>query len=413
MSNDIIRQVKARELLDSKGRPMIEVEVTCADGAMGSGAAPCGTTVGSHEGFVLRDGDAARFNGLGTQKAVQLVETSIAPALIGQAATCQEGIDSILCELDGTVLKSKLGANTVYSVSIAVARAAAASLGIPLYEHFKAPAKPLLPYPLLNIINGGEYGDINCAVQEFMTFPLHKESFAECYRKQVEIFYAAGKVIKKRGKNLYLGNSIGHAAPYTNTADNIEVLLEAIALAGYEGEFAVALDCAANEMFADNTYHLDGKALSRDELIAHWLDLVKKYPIKYIEDPFFEDDFAAHTALTAQTDILVCGDDLIATTAERVFKAASEKSVNCMVFKPNMIGTVTEAFVTAEAGRKCQYDMIPSIRSGGGVDDPIIDFSLALGAPFIKCGGPRSGERIAVQNKLLRLSEEFSGGKLF
>jgi len=409
MSADHIVNIKGRELIDSKGRPMIEVEVECAGGAKGFAAAPCGTSVGSYEGMVLRD-HGVRFGGLGTLKAVEQVKTSIAPGLSGMEAFDQNAIDKKLIALDGTEDKSKLGANTIYSTSVAVARAAAVTKNMPLFKHLVKKKKYLLPKPMLNSINGGTYGEINCGIQEFLTIPVKMESFAKTYRKSVEIFYAIEKRIKQSlGTNqLFLGNSLGHAAPYAESHKNIDLLIAAIEDAGYGDEFVIGLDCAANE-FYDSTshlYHLDNQTFDTNSLSEYWIELIEKYPLHFLEDPFCEDDFEAHQHLTHKTDkVYIAGDDLLATNPNRLKIAAGMGACNAIIFKPNMIGTVSEALETAVLAHKKGYNIVPSIRSGGGVDDPIADFALAVGAGFIKCGAPRSGERIVVQNQLLRLEE--------
>lgn len=410
MADDTIKIILGRELLDSKGRPMIEVEVECEGGAIGRAAAPCGTSVGSYEAFVLRDG-GERYDGLGTQKAAGHVENIIAPRLKGQPAGNQMAIDELLIDLDGTADKSRLGGNTLYSTSVAVARAAAAAKNIPLFKHLKKSDSYRLPLPMLNVINGGRYGDVSCGVQEFLLIPVAAETFSNAYRQSVEIFYAIKKIIvAKIGRDrLFLGNSLGHAAPFTETGKNIELLLSAIEAAGYKDCFEIGLDCAASEFYDPDQkrYSLDGRTFDREELGEHWISLIEKYDLRFVEDPFHEDDFEAHADLTQKTDILITGDDLLVTNSGRLKKAVELGSCNSIIFKPNMIGTVSEALQAAQMAMENNYKVVPSIRSGGGVDDPIADFAVAVGAKLIKCGAPRSGERIVVQNRFLRLEENY------
>ena len=405
MANDKIKNVFGRELMDSKGRPMIEVEVECENGVTARAASPCGTSVGSYETYVLRDG-GDRYNGLGTRTAVDHVEKIIGPELRGLHAGNQLAIDNKLIALDGTADKRRLGGNTIYSTSVAVARAASAVKDSPLFKHLKQSSTYHLPKPMLNVINGGKYGDVDCSVQEFLLIPTAAATFSEAFRQSVEIFYAIKRILVEKlgSQRLFIGNSLGHAAPFTETAKNIELLLSAVEAAGYKGCFDIGLDCAASEFYdpAEKKYRVDGKRLTREELETFWLSLIERYPLKFMEDPFHEDDFDAHIGLTRQTDILITGDDLFATNPNRLKQAAETGCCNSLIFKPNMIGTVSEALEVAEIAQQHDYEIIPSIRSGGGVDDPIADFAVAVGAKLIKCGAPRSGERIAVQNDLIR-----------
>ena len=409
MNEDKIVKVFGRELLDSKGRPMVEVEVECAGGAVGQAAAPCGTSVGSYEAFVLRDHNA-RYGGLGTRKAVRNVQGLIATELLGKSVCDQEKIDKLLTEIDGTPDKKRLGANAIYSTSVAVARAAAKVKNVPLFKHLVEKNDYCLPIPMFNVVNGGVYGDVSCSVQEFMLIPTSAESFSEAYRMGVEVFYQIKKVIEQEpGSNLVLiGNSLGHAAPYSDASQNIDVLLRAIEEAGYKGQFEIGLDCAATHFYntSEGFYEFQGSKYSQREIMDYWLALVDRYSLLFIEDPFHEDAFEAFLEITRETDAIIAGDDLFVTNEERLKRGINMTACNSIVFKPNMIGTVSEALQVATLAAENNYEIIPSIRSGGGVDDPIADFAVALGARLIKCGAPRSGERTMIQNYLLRLEEK-------
>ncbi len=416
MENPKISLIKAREILDSKGRPMVEVDVWTTDGSMGRGSSPCGTSVGSHEAVVLRDG-GDRFGGLGVQKAVSNVTETISQVLIGRSVKEQRIIDNLMIELDGTPDKSRLGANAIYSVSLAVARAAADSLGLSLYRYLGRDEANIMPIPMFNMINGGRYADRNIEFQEFLLVPAKAQSYSEALKMGVEVFYTLGAKIKKRygHKYLQLGHSAGYAAPANEPAENIEILLSAAEEAGYGGVFTVGLDCAASHFYDKNQecYTLRGKKTSRDEMILFLENLANSYPIFMIEDPLDEDDFEGFAEISRRLTIIISGDDLFVTNIERLKRGIYLRAANAMVLKPNMIGTLSEALDAARYAKEHGYVLIPSIRAGGAVDDPIPDIAVAVSASLIKCGAPRSGERTMCHNRLLQIEEELGESSRF
>jgi len=417
-----ISAMKAREVLDSKARPMVEVDVWTTDGSMGRGASPCGTSVGRHEAFVLRD-DGPRYGGLGVRKAMAHVNEVIAPALFGRSVFDQAGIDQIMIDLDGTPDKSRLGANAIYSVSIAVARAAANSLRLPLFRYLGGKKEYRLPVPMFNMINGKGASETRSEFQEYLLIPTTAEIYSEALRMGVEIFSRLGDTIKRRyGKaSLQIGISAGYAAPVNEPGELLETLLEAAKEAGYEGKCRVGLDCAASDFYdrKDGRYLFRGKKIDRDELIQVLEDLAQRYPLFLIEDPLEEDDFRGFAEITKRLDLLIIGDDLFVTNVERLKKGIDMGSANGMILKPNMVGTLTEAIGTAEYANKHGYRVVGSGRAGAGPDDPIPEIAVALGAPLVKFGAPRTGERISKQNCMLRIEEElgqsghFAGNDLF
>ena len=404
-----ISSIKVRELLDSKGRPMVEVDVLTSSGSLGRGSAPCGTSVGKYEAFVLRDG-GRRFDGLGVKKAVKNVTDVITPALLGKDVFAQRAIDETMIRLDGTPDKSRLGANAIYSVSIAVARAAAGEAGLPLYRHLGGDDLQFLPVPAFNMINGGPYSDTTVEFQEFLLLPAMAKTYAEAVRMGVEVFYEIGRTIERHyGKSgVRSGHYGGYAAPVNDPFQILRCLMEAVQLAGYGGMFKIGLDCAASHFYdgEKKTYHLAGEQKTRQDMIELLRSLSKAYPLFFIEDPLEEDDFEGFSEMTAQLDALIVGDDLFATNRERLKQGIATGAADAMLFKPNMIGTLTEAMDTAIFARDHGYYLVPSSRGGGTVDDPITDIAVALGAPFAKLGAPRTGERTNYQNCMLRIEEE-------
>lgn len=417
MADSKISAIKARELLDSKGRPMVEVDVVTSAGALGRSSSPCGTSVGKHEAVVLRDG-GRRFDGLGVRKAVNNVVNIIGPPLIGESVRNQRRIDEIMVELDGTPDKSRLGANALYSVSAAVARAAANDAGLSLYRYLAVDDLHILPTPMFNMINGGPYSDVTVEFQEFLLAPTTAATYAEALRISVEVFYELGRTIKDRygAGAARAGNYGGYAAPVNEPAAILDCLLEAVERAGYGGMFQAALDCAASHFYdgAKNIYQLQGKELSRVEMIDLLERLAQSYPIFSIEDPLDEDDFQGFADITKRLPLLIVGDDFFATNRKRLEKAAGNSGADALLLKPNMAGTLTEALDTARAARELGYHIIPSSRGGGSVDDPIPDIAVALGAPCVKFGAPRTGERTNYHNSILRIEEEMGEcGRLF
>lgn len=414
MSEIRITEIRCREAIDSKARPMVETDVLTSSGYKGRGSSPCGTSVGSGEAHVLRDG-GERLKGLGVRDAVRNVKEIIAPALVGEAVTRQEAIDEKMVDLDGTDRKTRLGANAIYSVSVAVARAAAHAVGLPLYRYLETQERCTLPIPLFNVVNGGLYGERRIEMQEFMLLPTDADSYSTALNMGMEVFYELENTIRRNfGANaLRMGHSAGYAAPVSDPEVVIEMILEATVEAGFEGRFEVALDCAANEFYdqEQDTYNFLGRDTSRDEMIHYLVALSKKYPIFLIEDPLHDGDYEGFAIATRMLRPLplIAGDDLFATNIRRLEVGYQAESAQALIFKPNMVGTVTEAIQTARWAEEHSLVLIPSIRSGGGVDDPIPDFSVALGAPLMKSGAPRSGERIACHNRLLQIEEELGG----
>ncbi|HWT79869.1 MAG TPA: enolase [Candidatus Acidoferrum sp.] len=422
MADHRIAGLKAREILDSKARPMVEVDVWTEGGFMGRGAAPCGTSVGRHEAFVLRDG-GVRYGGLGVRQAVRNVVEIISPAIQGKSALDQRAIDGLMIELDGTPNKSRLGANAIYSVSIAVARAAALAMGMPLYRYLGGPEATLLPVPMFNMINGGRHGKVRMEFQEFLIIPSTARTYSEALQTGVEVFSALGEVITRRFgvDHLATGSSAGYAAPTGEPAEVLDTLLEAAEAAGHGGKCRLGLDCAASHFYDATTgcYHVRGKSLGRDGLIAHLEELARSYDLFVIEDPLEEDDFKGFADLTKGLHALIVGDDLFVTNLNRLKQGISLGAANAMVLKPNMVGTVSEALDAARYATTHGYRVVGSGRAGGGVDDPIPDIAVAACAPLVKFGAPRTGERLGKQNCLLRIEEElgasgrFAGPQMF
>ena len=416
MKDDQIAAVKAREVLDSKARPTVEVDIWTVGGAMGRGASPCGTSVGRHEAFVLRDGEA-RYGGLGVRRAVKNVAEVIFPAIRGKSVLEQRVIDDLMIELDGTPNKSHLGANAIYSVSIAVARAAANTLQVPLYRYLGGPDANLLPVPMFNMINGGTYAATKVEFQEFHLIPAAAETYSEALRTGVEVFSALGEVIKRRyGKDrLSTGSSAGYGAPTNEPAAILETLLEAAEAAGYQGKCRVGLDCAASHFYDSKSgyYCFMGGQAGRDEIIRFLERLATSYSLFMIEDPLEEDDFEGHAEITRRLGSLIVGDDLFVTNLERLKRGIGLGAANAMVLKPNMVGTISEALDAARYAKDHGYCIVGSGRAGGSIDDPIPDISVAVGAPLAKFGAPRTGERIDKHNCLLRMEEELGGSSRF
>jgi len=416
MSGPKISDIKAREILDSKGVPMVEVDVLASDGSVGRGSSPCGVSVGSHEAFVIRDG-GQRYQGLGVRQAVKNVMDVILPALRGEDVCRQQRLDQLMIELDGTSDKSKLGANAICSVSIAAARAAAACLGIPLYRHLNDCAAYSLPLPVFNMLNGGTYGERTIDFQEFLLLPAGAGSYPDALRMGVEVFYQLDKVIVKRygRRGLQIGKGAGWAAPVNEPAEILELLLEAARLAGYGDDVKVGIDCAASHFFdrAAGCYCCQEARLPRSALIAVLKKLADAYPLCLIEDPLNEDDFEGHAMLTRQGGILIAGDDLFVTSVARLKKGVQLGAANAVVIKPNMVGTISEALETVEFAKAHGYWIIPGGRAGGSVDDPVTDLAVAAGAPLVKFGAPRAGEKINKYNRLLQIQDELGAAAHF
>jgi enolase len=407
-----IAAVHAREVLDSRGNPTVEVEVTLSGGAWGRAIVPSGASTGAHEAVELRDGDTARYGGKGVLRAVANVNEEIGAGVAGRDALDQPGLDRVLIELDGTPNKGRLGANALLGVSLAVAHAAAAAQGQPLYRYLGGPSAHLLPVPLVNILNGGKHALDSTDFQEFMIAPVGAPTFAEALRWAAETFHALGSLLHERGFATTVGDEGGYAPSLETNEAAIGLVLEAIQRAGYQpGEqIAIALDPAASEIYADGSYVLarEGRTLSSTDLIGFWEDWVARYPIISLEDGLAEDDWASWTALTERLGgrIQVMGDDLLVTNTERLARGIRERAANAILIKLNQIGTLTETRAAVEMARAAGWRSIVSHRSGETEDTTIADLVVALRTGQIKTGSVSRSERIAKYNRLLRIEEE-------
>ncbi len=408
----IINDVIAREVLDSRGNPTVEVEVHLADGSFGRAIVPSGASTGAFEAVELRDGDKARYLGKGVLKAVENVEEVIAPEIIGWDATDQIGIDQLMIELDGTPNKGKLGANAILGVSLAVAHAAANSLGMPLYRYIGGAAASQLPVPMMNIINGGAHADNNVDIQEFMIMPVGAASFREALRMGAEVFHNLKAVLKEKGLNTAVGDEGGFAPNLQSNEEAIQAIMQAIERAGYQPgkDVCIALDVAATELFKDGKYHLEGegKILDTDEMIAYYKNLVEKYPIISIEDALSEDEWEGWKKLTEAIGdkVQLVGDDLFVTNTERLSRGIAQGVANSILIKVNQIGTLTETLQAIEMAKRAGYTAVVSHRSGETEDTTIADLVVAVNAGQIKTGAPSRTDRVAKYNQLLRIEEE-------
>jgi enolase len=411
----IIEDVSAREILDSRGNPTIEVEVTLMDGGWGRAAVPSGASTGVHEALELRDGDKSRYGGKGVLQAVENVNEEIADALIGWDAVEQKALDQLLLELDGTPNKSKLGANAILGTSLAVAKAAANSLGLPLYRYIGGVYAHVLPVPMMNILNGGAHTSWQSTdAQEFMVMPLGAESFAEGLRWGAEIYHALKGVLKDRGYTALVGDEGGYAPALKANSEAVEVILAAIEKAGYKAgeQVAIALDPAASEFYEEDTglYHLrkEGKKLNSEEMVAFWKSWTEKYPIVSIEDGLAQDDWQGWQFMTKEMGdkIQIVGDDLLVTNPERVRRAIRDKAANALLVKLNQIGSLTETIESVEACHRAAWKAVTSHRSGETEDSTIADLVVALNMGQIKTGAPARSDRVAKYNQLLRIEAE-------
>lgn len=410
----IINEVFAREIMDSRGNPTVEVEVYLEDGSMGRAAVPSGASTGMYEAVELRDGDKSRYLGKGVLKAVANVNDIIAPEIIGMDAVDQIGIDAFLCELDGTPNKAKLGANATLGVSMAVAKAAAESVGLSLYQYLGGFNAKELPVPMMNILNGGEHADNNVDIQEFMIMPVGASSFAEALRMGAEIYHNLKAVLKARGLNTAIGDEGGFAPNLTSNEDALGAIVEAIEKAGYKpGEqVKLALDVASSEMYSDGKYNFKGEGVVRtsDEMIEFYETLVNKYPIISIEDGLDENDWEGWKKLTDRLGkkIQLVGDDLFVTNPKRLADGIAKGVGNSILVKVNQIGTVTESFDAMEMAKRAGYTCVVSHRSGETEDATIADIAVAANAGQIKTGAPTRSDRIAKYNQLLRIEQELA-----
>lgn len=406
MSNTRIKSIKARQLVDCKCRPMVEVDVITEDGNFGRGASPTGSSVGMYESYVLRDNNPNEYHGFSVHKAVDNVNNIIAPALIGMDITNQRAIDEKMIALDGTNNKSKLGGNAIYSTSIACFRAAAKSMNLPLYRYLSGEEIKTIPIPSFNVVNGGVYKNVIQAFNEFIIMPYKAENIYEAVEIGVNTFQELGKVIKKfLGTEPEVARSYGYVAPSEDPEVILSLIQEAINNCGYSDKVAFALDCASSEMYDSktNTYLLKGKRITSDELIAYTKQLTEKFNFIFIEDLLDENDWDAYPkAVKEITRTLILGDDFIVTNKERLQKAYDMNAVNGFILKPNQVGTITEALDTYQFGKEHNLLAVTSGRSGGVVDDVVMDLAVGLQVGFIKNGAPRSGERIDKLNFLMR-----------
>jgi enolase len=405
-----IEEIRAREVLDSRGNPTVEVEVVLEDGSVGRASVPSGASTGTHEAVELRDAEDSRFGGRGVLTACRNVEEVIAPEVEGEDALDQRGIDRILLDLDGTPNKSKLGANAILGVSLAVARAAATSLGLPLYRYLGGPQGHILPVPLMNVINGGVHADNRLELQEFMVVPVGAASFAEGLRWGAETFHALRGALKARGLSTGVGDEGGFAPDLGTAREALDLLVEAVGAAGLEpgSEVAVAIDAAASELLHGEGYRLEGQDRTAADMIAFYQGLLDDYPIVSIEDPLAEDDWDGWMAITEALDdrVQIVGDDLFVTDPERLERGIEEGAANAILVKVNQIGTLTETLDVIRMARESSYGVIISHRSGETEDTTIADLAVATNAGQIKCGAPSRGERTAKYNQLLRIEEE-------
>lgn len=409
-----IRTVTAREVLDSRGQPTVEVDVTLAGGAMGRAAVPSGASTGTHEALELRDGDARRYGGKGVQRAVAHVKGPIARGVKGLDAARQAALDARLRELDGTPNKSRLGANAILGASLAAAKAAAAARGLPLYRALGGPAARVLPVPLMNVVNGGAHADNTLDIQEFMIMPIGAPDFATALRMGAEVFAALKALLKGRRQTTAVGDEGGFAPNLGSNEEAVEVLLQAIGQAGYRPgrDVMLALDCAANEWARDGAYRLAKNApdrtVSSDELIAQYSRWASRYPLVSIEDGLGEDDWAGWRGLTKTLGrrIQLIGDDLFVTNVERLRRGIAQEVANAILIKVNQIGTLTETLEAVALAQQAGYGVIISHRSGETEDVTIAHLAVATNAGQIKTGSLSRSERIAKYNELLRIEEQ-------
>src|SRR6266571_2881407 len=425
MSNKVssgskITDVKARQVLDSRGNPTVEVDVWTQDGSKGRGTVPSGASTGIHEALELRDGDMKRFHGKGVLKAVSNVNDRIRSRVIGKDARSQREIDGLMIALDGTPNKKRLGANAILGVSMAVTRVAASSQGKPAYKYLRDLPSYKLPVPMMNVTNGGKHACNKLAVQEFQIEPIGASSCSEAIRIGDEVYHSLGSVLKaKYGPSaINVGDEGGYAPPLEMTGDALEAILRAISDAGYdEPTVHIGIDAVAYSFYnsKDSTYQIDGKKLNSDELEDYYQELVKTYPIRTLEDPFDEDDFDSFAQITRKLGnrIKIIGDDLYVTNAERIKRGLQKKATNAILIKLNQIGTVTETLDAVKMSKEAGLDVVVSHRSGETEDTFISHLATSQESLFIKTGAPARGERTAKYNELLRIQEELGSSALF
>ncbi|WP_120339841.1 phosphopyruvate hydratase [Cryobacterium soli] len=413
----LIDAVVAREILDSRGNPTVEVEVLLEDGTLSRAAVPSGASTGAFEAYELHDGDKKRYLGKGVLKAVGSVTDELGPAVEDLDAADQRIIDMVLNETDGTVNKERVGANAILGVSLAVAKAAASSADLPLFRYLGGPNAHTLPVPMMNIINGGSHADNDVDIQEFMVVPLGAPTFSEGLRWGVEVYHALKGLLKSKGLATGLGDEGGFAPNLPSNRAALDLIVEAITLAGYAPgtDIGLALDCAATEFFKDGVYHFEGKELTSTEIVAYYAELLEAYPLVSIEDPLEEEDWEGYVHLTAQLGdkVQIVGDDLFVTNPIRLAKGLELGAANSILIKVNQIGTLTETMDAVALAQRAGYTTVISHRSGETEDTFIADLAVATDAGQIKTGAPARSERVAKYNQLLRIEEELGEAAVY
>ncbi|ALD13388.1 phosphopyruvate hydratase [Clavibacter capsici] len=412
-----IEAVNAREILDSRGNPTVEVEVLLEDGTFTRAAVPSGASTGAFEAYELRDGDAGRYLGKGVQKAVAAVVDEIGPAIQDLDAADQRIIDATMIELDGTENKSRLGANALLGVSLAVAKAAADSAELPLYRYLGGPNAHTLPVPMLNVINGGSHADTNVDIQEFMLLPVGASTFSEGLRWGVETYHALKSLLKKKGLSTGLGDEGGFAPNLDSNRAALDLLMEAIDSAGFTAgkQIALGLDVASSEFFSDGAYTFEGQKVDAAHMTAYFADLVASYPLITIEDPLDEDDWAGYDHFTAElgSKVQIVGDDLFVTNPKRLADGITRGVANSILVKVNQIGTLTETLDAVSLAQRSGYTTVLSHRSGETEDTTIADLAVAVDAGQIKTGAPARSERVAKYNQLLRIEQDLGAAAVY
>ena len=412
-----IEAIGAREILDSRGNPTVEVEVLLEDGVASRASVPSGASTGAFEAVERRDGDKNRYQGKGVQDAVDAVIEVIAPELIDEDATEQRHIDEAMIDLDGTDNKGKLGANAILGVSLAVAKAAAESSGLPLYRYLGGPNAHVLPVPMMNILNGGSHADSNVDIQEFMIAPIGAPSFRDALRWGAEVYHTLKGVIKERGLSTGLGDEGGFAPNLDSNAEALDLIIAAIEKAGFKpgSDIALALDVASSEFFKDGLYQFEGEGRSTDYMVSYYEKLISDYPLVSIEDPLDEDQWDAWKSLTAEigTRVQLVGDDLFVTNPARLRKGIEMGVANALLVKVNQIGSLTETLDAVEEANRNGYRTMTSHRSGETEDTTIADLAVATNSGQIKTGAPARSERVAKYNQLLRIEEELGDAAVF
>ena len=413
----IIEAIGAREILDSRGNPTVEVEIELEDGTQARAAVPSGASTGAFEAAELRDGDKKRYLGKGVLKAVDFVNNELAPAVEGLDAQDQRLIDEVMIKLDGTPNKSRLGANSILGVSLAVAKVSAESADLSLFRYVGGPNAHVLPVPMMNILNGGAHADTNVDIQEFMIAPIGAETFRESLRWGAEIYHALKAVLKKRGLATSVGDEGGFAPNLESNRAALDLIIEAIEAAGFKPgkEIALAMDVAATEFHDNGKYKFEGSMRSSDEMIAYYAELVSAYPIVSIEDPLNEEDWAGWKSMTSSlgSKIQIVGDDLFVTNPIRLAKGIETDTANALLVKVNQIGTLTETLDAVDLAHRANYRSMMSHRSGETEDVTIADLAVATNCGQIKTGAPSRTERVAKYNQLLRIEEELAEGAVY